>query len=90
MPILLKEKEKKNLKNYDIVIASPPKKEEHKEAAEGDKINTIYYDENIKKNKFSIFDDSILFERVIKKGIFILETGEKRLKLILEEIKRKK
>ena len=83
-----KRKGKKNLKNYDEVIANPPKKEEPKEE-EGEKINIIYYDENIKENKFGVFDDSILFERVIKKGIFILATGEKRLKLILEEIKRK-
>ena len=78
-----KKKGNKNLEKYNGAIEDPPKEEE------GENINIIYYDENIKGNNSDVFRDSKLFERVISKGIFILATEEKKLKLILEEIKEK-
>ena len=82
-----KRKGKKNLKKYNGSIANPTKKKENKKE-EGKNINIIYYDENFKKNKSEVFNDSRLFERVISKGIFILATEEAKLRLILKEMEK--
>jgi len=79
---------KKNYKSNE----NPPKKKDEKNIIEipskNNAINIVYYDENIKRNVSNVFDDSILFERVISNGIFILATDEKRFNLILEEIQQ--
>ena len=71
--------------NLGIHQADPPKKFEP-----GDNINVLYYDENVdqKRDIPDVLEDCILFERIIRKGIFVLVSDENRLKLVMNEIQK--
>lgn len=76
--------------NSNISLGNPPRKGAEYNKNKGENINVIYYDEDNKKERPipNIYFDSNLFERVIPYGSFILVTDEKRLNLVMEELKK--
>ena len=78
--------------NNSVSLGDPPKKGNNIDKNKGENINVIYYDEDKKKERPipSIYNDSNLFERIMPFGTFILVTDEKRLNLVLEELKKMK